>query len=101
MSQIHWAEPMAPEGAVGMVTRGTEFALSLVTAGLPRGTGVPDMANGYDEPSPVVPVAVVSEGAFCAPRTDDGEPGGSVQLAWVFTGGRWVLWSGPIRWVPP
>ena len=84
-----------------MVTRGTEFALSLVTAGLPRGTGVPDMANGYDEPSPVVPVAVLSEGAFCAPRTDEEDPRGSVQPARVLAGGRFLVWSGPIRWVPP
>ena len=103
MSQIHWAVPVAPAGAVGMEITGAEPAdswPSLVTAGLPRGTGVPDRASGYDEgddePAPAVP-----GGAFCAPRTDDGDPIGSVQRAPLFTGGRFVLWSGPIRWVPP
>src|SRR5450759_4086454 len=103
MSQIHWAVPVTPAGAVGMEITGAEPAdawPSRVTAGLPRGTGVPDRASGYDEgydePAPGIP-----GGAFCAPRTDDGDPSGRVQRAPVFTGGRFVLWSGPIRRVPP
>jgi hypothetical protein len=96
MSQIHWSVPVAPAGSVGTETSGCEPMSSLVTPGSPNGTGIADIASGYEEAAP--PEA---EGAFCAPRTDDGDPRGSVQRAPVFTGGRFVLWSGPILWVPP
>ena len=104
MSQVQGALPVAPSGAVGMEITGVEYGLSLVTCALPRGTGVPDRASGYDEgddegddePAPAVP-----GGAFCAPRTSEEDPRGRVQLARVFTGGRFLVWSGPIRWVPP
>jgi len=108
ISQSQLALPVAAAGAVGMETTGCAAGRaepagllpSAVAAGLPSGTGIPDRASGYDEELDE-PEPDRAGGAFCAPRTDDGEPGGSVQLAWVFTGGRWVLWSGPIRWVPP
>jgi hypothetical protein len=58
----------------------------------PRGTGIPDIASGYDERAPLE-----VDGAFCAPRTEDVDPRGTVQRAPEFTGGRFVLWSGPIR----
>lgn len=52
MSQIHCAVPLAPAGAVGMEIVGAWSEPPLVPAWLPNGTGVPDIASGYDEPGP-------------------------------------------------
>ena len=106
MIQTHRPAPVAPAGVVGIETTGSELAgpagpgLPPDRLGSPNGTGVPPRASGYDE-GLEAPEADLPAGAFCAPRTDEADPGGSVHLAAEFTGGRCVVWSGPIRWVPP
>jgi len=79
-----------------MEIKGSALTLSPVAARLPNGTGVPDIAKGYDDPAPPA-----EGGAFWEPRTVDDDPRGSVQRAPVFRGGRFVVWSGPIRFVSP
>ena len=108
MIQTHRPAPVAPAGAVGIETTGSEpepaglveLGLPPLTVGSPSGTGVPPRASGYDE-GLEAPEADLPAGAFCAPRTEEADPGGSVHLAAEFTGGRCVVWSGPVRWVPP
>jgi hypothetical protein len=45
MSQIHWSVPVTAVGTDGSEITGSEAGSSLVTFGLPKGTGVPEIAS--------------------------------------------------------